>query len=175
MDDWQIQFQRCCDEMKKNGENNRTVPERGEIHWCPDLECPKCHNKGTFYGDDLDYGAFYECAFARYCPSCQRVYDAIKGRNFAPYDSPRFLPIMKRKLMVNPPHIIPNLEQIREAWGFASITRNEKSCPICSGDTYTFHKDLGSIDYYDNYWTVCVSPNCKWPGEHRETYESGPY
>jgi hypothetical protein len=163
--------------MKERNEIERSLFERGHIVWCPELECPECHRKGTFYGDDLEYGEFYECAFARYCPACQMIYDITEGRNFAPYGSEKFLPIMKNRLLINPetfdkPHLTIGSE-FRP--GSASLTINKKSCPVCGGDTYTFHKDLGGIDYYDNYWTVCANTSCDWPGEHRETYEPGPY
>ncbi|MCS7254285.1 MAG: hypothetical protein RMK18_09800 [Armatimonadota bacterium] len=162
MKEWQMKFAIICERMRCRGETKRRLLGRGIIVWCPDLECPNCGSKGTFYGDELEYGAFYECAFARYCPACKMVYDVIEGKNFAAYRQERFLPIMKRKLLANP--------QLR-----AHLTKNKGACPVCGGDTYTFHKDLGVIDYYDNYWTVCVNPNCGWPGTHHEEYEQGPY
>ena len=175
MTTWQKELQDVCEEMKGKRETRKSLPERGRIVWCPDLECPNCHNKGTFYGDDLEYGAFYECAFARYCPTCQKIYDVIEGRNFAPFKQERFLPIMKSKLMANlqtfeRPYLTIGTE-LRP--GCTYLDKNEKTCPVCNGDTYTFYKDLGGIDYYENYWTVCINPACNWAGEHRETYESG--
>lgn len=170
MVDWQKEFQAICEEMKSNSETARHLPDRGKIVWCPEVECPNCHSIGTFLGDDLEYGAFYEVAFARYCPSCRKIYDVIEGRNFAPYNPKRFLPIMKRKLMAK----LQTFEKSYLTIG-TDLIKNEKSCPVCGSDTYTFHKDIGAIDYYDNYWTVCINPACNWPGEHRETYERGPY
>lgn len=177
MEGWQENLRLVCEEMKKNHEDERSLSDRGRVVWCPDLVCGNCHSVGVFYGDDLEYGEFYECAFARYCPTCQKIYEIITGRNFAPYGSERFLPIMKKKL-------IANLELFQRSHltvgtefrpGSTGITKDEEPCLKCGGDTYTFHKDLGGIDYYDNYWTVCVNPGCNWPGRHRESYESGPY
>jgi hypothetical protein len=157
--EWQEEFQSMCEEMKKNNEIKRSLSERGEIVWCPDLKCPNCHNQGTFYGYDLEYGEFYECASAHYCLTCKKVYNISAGINFASYGQDRFLPIMKKKLIANP--------QICKEPSFLV----KGICPICKGNTHTFQKDLGAIDYYDNFWKVCVNPNCKWPGEHYETHE----
>ncbi|MGB3976921.1 MAG: hypothetical protein WBM02_00240 [bacterium] len=177
MRDWLKSFLTICKEMNSNGETKRYLPDRGKIVWLPNLKCPHCLYEGTFYGDDLEYGAFYECASARYCPSCHKIYDAIEGRNFAIYDSEKFLPIMKKKLMAAPQtfenfYLISGTE-FRP--GGTTLTKEEKNCPRCGGDTYTFHKDLGAIDYHDNYWTICTNPICDWPGKHRAIYERGPY
>jgi len=161
MSGWQKTFQDICDEMKRNSETERTLPNQGKIVWCPKIECPNCHSIGTFLGDELDYGEFYKCALARYCPSCQKIYAVTEGRNFAPYAQERFLPIMKRRLIESP--------------AFRKLITITDPCPCCNETMYTFHKDLGGIDYYDNYWTVCINPDCNWPGKHREHIESGPY
>ena len=110
----------------------------------------------------MDYGAFYEVASAKYCPRCKKMQEVITEQNFAIYSQERFLPVMKKKLIENP-------ELRRE------LKKEDKGCPRCGSSTYTFYKDLGAIDYYDNYWTVCTNPDCDWSGMHRETYEQGPY
>lgn len=158
---WLKTFRILCDEMEKSGETEKAFLDRGEVIWCPKVECSRCHSVGTFLGDDLEYGAFYEVAFARYCPSCQNIFEDWEGVNFALYVSERFLPIMKKKLIENP----DSLESCPP----------DGSCPACDSVTHTFHRDLGAIDFYDNYWRVCINPGCNWPGEHREIYEQGPY
>lgn len=172
--DWTKKFQETCEEMRKNNETTKFLPERGYIIWYQDLECPNCHNKGIFYGNELDYGAFYECASGCYCPSCKTIYDVVEGINFAPFNQKRFLPIMKKKLIELLPTLNLEPKSISEKLTHC-LTKNENSCPICGGDTYTFYKDLGRIDYYHNYWTVCVNPDCDWEGEHYEKFESGLY
>lgn len=168
---WIEELKIICEIMKRNNEIIRTLPERGIIVWLSDYECKNCHRKGVFYADELEYGAFYECASAKYCPNCKAVFDVIEGQNFAPYEQKRFLPIMKKKL-------IAALELYKES---GADIKNilpvylDGICPLCGGRTYTFVKDLGGIDYYWNYWTVCVNPSCPWPGVHREEYEPGPY
>jgi hypothetical protein len=72
-----------------------------------------------------------------------------------------FLPLMKKKLISHP-----------EA---RSGLKRADPCPLCGGECYSFEKDLGAIDYYDNTWTVCANPDCRWLGKHSEVYERGPY
>lgn len=158
---WLKTFRILCDEMKKSGEIEIAFLDRGGVIWCPEVECTKCHSVGTILGTDLEYGSFYECAHARYCPSCQNIFEAWGEVNFAPFGSEKFLPIMKKKLIENP--------------DYRELCSPGASCPTCSGATYRFYKDLGGIDFYDNYWTVCINPKCSWQGEHFESYEQGPY
>jgi hypothetical protein len=95
-----------------------------------------------------------------------------------PYHQEDILPVLKKKLIEYlKAKKRPKIQEMVSDLGleFGSLTRKEKSCPVCGGDTYTLYKDLGGIDYYDNYWTVCVNPNCSWEGVHIEKYEPGPY
>lgn len=158
---WLKIFQTICEEMKKTGEKEISLPGRGRIVLSLELECPKHHSGDKFIGIDLEYGAFYECAIASYCPSCQNIFETREGVNFAPYGQEKFLPIMRKKLIENP--------------DYRELCSPGESCPTCKGTTYKFYKDLGGIDFYDNNWTVCINPKCSWPGEHSETYEQGPY
>lgn len=167
---WVEEFKIICEIMRNKNEIIRTLPDRGIIIWLKDLECKNCHSKGVFYGDELEYGEFYECASATYCPNCKTVYDVIMGKNFAPFDQERFLPLMKKKLLANP----ELLKKLESEPNLPPEYRN-RCCPICGGRTYTFVKDLGGVDNYINYWTVCVNPNCDWPGDHHEEYEPGPF
>lgn len=156
---WLREFKSICESMRRiDNETTRTLPDRGKIVWMKDVECKNCHHKGVFYGDELDYGEFYECARLKYCPYCETFFDLYIGVNF---DPERFLPIMKKKLLAN-----PELRKMLEP---------DLPCPKCGGETYTFVKDLGGIDYCWNYWTVCVNPNCDWPGSRHVRYEPGPY
>ncbi len=159
--DWKKSFQEFCEEMTAQRQTTRTLPDRGVIVWYQQYACSECETYGTFYGSDLEYGAFYECASARFCPTCHKVFDVQEGINFAPYGSERFLPIMKKKVMAG-------AKPIR-------FSGAENPCPQCGAETATFRKDLGGVDYYDNTWTVCPNPECDWPGSHSESYERGPF
>jgi len=154
---WREKFVIACQEMSKNGETERSLPERGKISWRAKFNCPNCHANGIYSGDELEYGAFYECASARYCPSCQKIYNDVEGVNFSIYMQDKFLPIMKKKLMADS-HAIPQ-------------TSPGDPCPVCQGLTRTFSKDLGFVDLYDNFWTVCINAACDWPGHHLENHE----
>ncbi len=160
---WQEEFQAICEEMKRNGETLRVLPVRGKIEWDSGSRCPNCFSLGTFVGDELEYGHLYKYASARYCPACQKIYNVLEGINFAPYRQEMFLPIMKKKLI-----------KMLQKRGKVFLPKGYP-CPVCGSDTYIYHEDLGGIDYYDNYWRVCINPDCDWPGEHWETYEPGPY
>ncbi|MFH1509209.1 MAG: hypothetical protein ABIE68_03530 [bacterium] len=158
MSTWIDEFRALCVVMHAKCEVDRDLPERGRIHWNSELMCEACGSTGVFIGYDLEYGEFYECAMACYCPFCKQISNARIGINFAPYGSHRFLPIMKRKL-------IANLES-------APVKMNKEPCSFCGGPTYRFIKDLGAVDFYDNTWTVCINPDCDWPGSHHESIES---
>jgi hypothetical protein len=162
--------------MYAQGEEKRKLPERGEIIWENDLFCPWCKQKGIFWGRELEYGAFYECAEAKCCPACGEIFEERRGINFAPYEQKRFLPLMKKKLL-NARHTFCQAylavgDDFRPGCTF--LEKGSNSCPCCGGETYIFHKDLGAVDYYDNFWTVCVSSACDWPGEHYENYSPAP-
>lgn len=159
--DWREGFKNCCLKMKETGTVKKTLSDRGVIEWQPVRECGACKGTGLFTAHDIDYGEFFECACATYCPACGRA-EFSPGINFAPYDQERFLPIMKKKLIQD-----PSLAEI--------LKLEEGTCPVCGGVTYIYCKDLGGLDYYDNWWESCASPDCDWPGSHREEYEQGPY
>lgn len=47
----------------------------------------------------------------------------------------------------------------------------DKPCEKCgSKEVYCVHADLGGVDYYDNFWHVCLK--CNSILEHVEYYES---
>lgn len=149
----------------------RTLPLRGGIVFHPDLKCPHCHSKGVFVGKELEYGAFYECAWAKYCPTCRKTFDVLEGDNFAPFDQERFLPIMKKKLIEL---ICKSSEKGLFRIIPCTVLSLKGPCPQCGADAYTFYKDLGGVDHYHNYWSVCINPLCTW-SQHYESYEPGPY
>lgn len=156
MKSWQEVFKEICERMKENNETQKSLSPRGKITWYS-IQCPNCNSQGVFYGDELDCGLFYECASAYYCPNCRNLFGVSEGQNFAPHHPEKFLPIMKQKLMT------------KLDWD-VSLVKEEFGCPFCGGPIYTFHKDLGVIYYWDNYWRVCPNPDCNWPGEHSENF-----
>lgn len=155
MPDWKERFVMACREMIEEGTPSRNLPDQGSIEKRLEEECKSCRQKGIFDGIDLDCGEFYECALAEYCPRCENTEVITTERNFPP---DLFLPLMKKKLIYN----LEFLPKVREA----------EPCPTCRKPTYQFEKDLGSTDYYYNTWRACLNPFCRWPGEHKEKYES---
>jgi hypothetical protein len=160
-EDWKETFKNECIKMESEKLAIKSLPGRGSIKWCPEIECLICNELGIFSGTELDCGNFYECATASYCPHCKKVGVFQTEVNFAPYNQRRFLPIMKKKI-IDQPNIVKKLKE-------ASL------CPACGHECYSYEKDLGGIDYYDNTWTVCSNPYCSWPGKHYENIERGPY
>jgi hypothetical protein len=80
------------------------------------------------------------------------------------------LPLTKKKLINHPELRCDGLPL-----GQGSLYGSRNPCPQCGGECYSFDKDLGAIDYYENTWTVCTNPPCAWRGEHTQVYERGPY
>jgi hypothetical protein len=63
-----------------------------------------------------------------------------------------FLMVLKKKLIEYlKVKKRPKINEMTSDLGleFGSLTRKKKSCPVCGGDTYTLHKDLGGIDYLE--------------------------
>lgn len=46
----------------------------------------------------------------------------------------------------------------------------DEACEKCGGKVYCCHGDLGGVDYYDNYWHVCLG--CDSINKHTEHYSS---
>ncbi|WP_417914040.1 hypothetical protein [Candidatus Electronema sp. JM] len=96
---------------------------------------------------------------ATFCRNCEKLTVINDEMNYALNSEAIFLPILRQKLMQEP----TLKERVRETI----------PCSECGEPTYTFDKDLGFVEPYDNYWTVCVNPACSWPGKHSE--EKGLY
>ncbi len=161
MESWLEKFVEACKEIKAKGVKLMGLPGQGVVGCDDALKCKKCGRAGIFYGHELDNGEFYECASARYCPSCETIDEIVTGCNYAaPYNQKSFLSLMKKKLISDPRF----LSCVIEVEG--------RPCPECKNSTYNYHKDLGMLDFYDNTWTVCINPSCNWQGEHDEKYES---
>jgi len=156
---WQEYFIRACLAMAREGLHSRELKPRGTI--TTSGKCPICKSDCCFLGYDLECGKFYETASASFCCNCGNFEVQTTDANYSTYNPLKVLQVMKYKVSLSP-------EQ------YSSSDKPTK-CPVCGAPTYTFHKDLGGIDYYDNYWTVCINPFCDWPGQHREEFEWGPY
>lgn len=156
--DWKEEFRKACVRMAKESLDSVYFPDRGYVKWLSGKECKRCGKKGIFSGYNLEYGKFYECAIADYCPKCGSVNVIETDVNFARNDQERFLPIMKKKLI--------------EDHGLRSGIKKADSCPECGGQCLSYEKDLGVVDYQINTWTICINPNCNWPGNHKEKFAS---
>lgn len=146
--------------MAREGVRYREVKPRGRIE--ARGRCNVCQSDCYFHGDDIECGKLYEVAIVRFCANCEKFELITDQANYAPYAQKEFLPIFKQKV-------------IHLAFAESEDQTPSQPCPICGSKTVSFSKDLGGIDFYDNYWTVCVNPFCDWPGEHREEFEWGPY
>jgi len=147
--------------MAREGARSRELVPRGQIDAKSDIRCLICQSDCYFMGYDLECGKFYETATAHFCCNCEEFKVVTDECNYKPYAPKKVLQLMKYKIALSPE---------RYSSGDAS-----NRCPVCGGATYTFHKDLGGIDYYDNFWTVCKNQYCDWQGQHREEFEWGPY
>lgn len=158
---WQETFIRTCLAMAREGVRYRELTPRGKIEAVG--RCNICQADCYFLGEDIECGKLYEVARVRFCANCENFEIITDDANYAPYSQKKFLPIFKQKVV----HMF-----------FTESSESQvetQPCPICGSRTVSFSKDLGGIDYYDNFWTVCVNPFCDWPGEHREEFEWGPY
>ena len=46
----------------------------------------------------------------------------------------------------------------------------DEPCEECNQqEVYCGHADLGAVDYYDNFWHICLNPDCL-DHRHREIY-----
>jgi len=158
---WQEAFIRTCMAMAREGARSQELVPRGQINAKGDRRCPICQSDCYFIGEDLECGKFYETATAHFCCNCEEFTVVTDECNYAPYKPQKVLQMMKYKIALSPERY--------------SNADNSSRCPVCGGATYTFHKDLGGIDYYDNFWTICTNQFCDWPGQHREEFEWGPY
>jgi len=157
---WRENFIRACIAMAKEGCRRRELTPRGSIEASRASRCPDCQSDSYFEGKDLEIGKIYETADACFCANCERFVDVAPEHNYEPYDPLKVLQVLRTKIRLAPPD---------------TVDSDSPPCPICGGSTWTFHKDLGGIDYCDNYWIVCRNPFCDWPGAHREEFEWGPY
>lgn len=146
--------------MTREGCRLREFAPRGRIEAIPSVRCPDCHADSYFVGEDLECGKLYETARARFCAHCEQFHVLTEECNYEIYNPSRVLQVLKAKIGLLPA---------------GTVDQASPPCPTCAGSTYTVHKDIGAIDYYDNYWTVCTNPFCDWPGTHREEVECGPY
>lgn len=157
---WREAFIRTCVAMAREGTRSRDLVPRGQINARLEIRCPVCHSDCFFRGHDLECGSFYETATAHFCCNCEEFKVVTDQANYASYNPRKVLQMMKFKIALSP-----------ERYSNAVASR---PCPVCGAGTYTFHKDLGGIDYYDNSWTVCTNQFCDWPGLHSEEFEWGP-
>jgi len=153
---WKQQFKDLCEQMKRDSLEHLLLGDRGTIDFRADDTCQECSSVGVYSGDEMEQGCLYEIAMGAYCSSCKNLSKVFEHVNFAPYSQTRFLPILKGKI-IEQPALVEGLTKSRP-------------CKQCHGDTYTFSKDLGATDYYDNEWTVCINKECTWPGYHCEQY-----
>lgn len=152
---WNEAFVRTCYAMAREGARVRTIEPRGKISIDSKIRCPTCNSDSFFIGEDLECGKTYEVARARFCAVCDHLEVLTEDANYEPYNQRRFLPILKQKFV----------------FSVAPVNSTGDPCPLCGFDTITFHKDLGGVDFYDNYWIVCTNPYCDWPGAHLEQLE----
>lgn len=147
--------------MAREGTRSREFVQRGQISAKVDNRCPSCQSDCYFVGDDLECGKFYETATARFCANCEEFDVVTDECNYGAYRPQKVLQVLKYKIALSP-----------DSYSNADAS---SPCPVCGAATYTFHKEIGGIDYYDNFWTVCTNQFCDWPGQHREEFEWGPY
>lgn len=158
--DWHINFINNRKEILENTSTIKEIYPRGKIEQVTEA-CNQCGYRYIYRGEDLECGKLYEVARATYCPSYGNLDVLTDECNYKLYNQIDFLPILRSKIVQN-----PNLKR---------DLIESQPCPKCGKPTYTFEKDLGGIDFYDNYWTVCVNSICKWPGRHQEDFEWGSY
>lgn len=159
MEGWKSKLKDICDQMVQESKTRVELPsDSGLVSKVTDKPCEKGHTEKVFRGEEFECGFLYERAQGLYCGDCSEIFKSEEGINFAVYREKRFLPIMKRKLIENP--------------SFLKEVTPDVPCYICTGPTYSIIKDLGFIDFYDNKWSVCINPECTWPGEHSESYRS---
>ncbi|MCS7146056.1 MAG: hypothetical protein RMJ28_05545 [Nitrososphaerota archaeon] len=163
MVDWRDRFRAACEEMRGEGETRRTLADGAKIIWCPDEKCYRCGNIGVFYGTDFfckeknqSEGVFY---YGEYCPACERV---ILDSWFLPIERAE-LAVLK-KLIIEDPLFRARVELEKRG-----------KCPVCGSDTYTYHREVGGVDYVDEYLIVCINPSCIWSGNYAVYWEPGPY
>lgn len=155
---WQEAFIRACNSMKQEKVYSRKFAPTGQINAKTQKRCPVCGSDEYFIGEHLEFDHPSQTVNAGFCGKCEHFEFGI-----APYDLQRALAIMKHRVT----HTMTK-ETI-------PAPDSKEACPTCGATTITFHKDLGGIDFYDNYWTVCTNRYCLWPGKHREEHEAGPY
>lgn len=154
---WTDTFREWCDKMRKDSIDSKVLPDKGSIQFEATKPCPKCNSPGVYVGKGLDTEFIDDGANASYCGGCNSFFDidswfTKSGR----FDPESYLPILRGKLMEN--------QKLLE------YVKPSNPCPKCETKTYIFEKDLGLIDYYRNYWTVCINPPCTWPGSHNEFF-----
>jgi len=163
---WVKCFAETCRDMQEKGEMERALDQLGKITFYPEWICWNCHGEGVYEGLNVDYGAFFERASIVYCRSCENIIKNNTGEDPSlPPDGNFFLSIMRQRL-IDTPHFLKTVHD------YHSPLTQDNPCPSCSQTTYKFAKDLGCASFKDlKEWTVCINPECKWPGEFKSTYE----
>ena len=152
---WEDDLRRICKEMKQGGVERKVLEQLsipGSIELSRLAPCDVCRYTGIYTAMNYDAGGLFHMLGATYCPQCE--FTSGWGQTVAEWMGPGFLPVMKQRLIHLP--------------GLLKEVKKDGECPVCKRPQYVCEMDLGSTEYWDHTWKVCINPSCAWPGDHHD-------